>query len=83
MTYFSFFQPFSSNQDRFFLFFLSLSVSGTQGECAPLFPNVTPDNILFESDRKKRAAGINVILSALKRGNEVDRKFCVSEDGNQ
>ena len=39
-------------------------------EDAPLFPNGTPDNMLFESERKKRSACINAILSALSKRNE-------------
>lgn len=34
---------------------------------APLFPNGTPDNLMFESDRKRRSAGICAILTALEK----------------
>ena len=37
---------------------------------APLFPNGMPDNLVFESDRKKRNAGIGAIVSALINDNE-------------
>lgn len=62
---------------------LNINITLGRKENAPLFPNGTPDKILLESDRKKRAAGINVILSALKKSNEDNRKFRVAEHRNQ
>lgn len=36
---------------------------------APVFPNGTPDKLFFESDRKKRNAGICAILAAVRERN--------------
>ncbi len=53
---------------------VNINITMGRMEDAPLFPNGTPDKILFESERKKREAGINVILSALKKGKDGNRK---------
>ena len=45
---------------------LNINITMGRNESAPLFPNGMPDKLTFESDRKKRNAGICAILSAVK-----------------
>lgn len=45
---------------------LNINISMGRKENAPLFPNGKPDKLVFESDRRKRNAGICAILSALQ-----------------
>ena len=44
---------------------LNINLTMGRKEDAPLFANGMPDNLTFESERKKRNAGICAILSAL------------------
>ena len=44
---------------------LNINITMGRKENAPLFPNGTPDKLTFESERKRRNAGISAILSAL------------------
>lgn len=44
---------------------LNINITMGRKEDAPLFPNGTPDKLTFENERKKRNAGISVILSGL------------------
>jgi hypothetical protein len=44
---------------------LNINITMGRKEDAPLFPNGTPDKLTFESERKKRNAGISAILSGL------------------
>jgi hypothetical protein len=46
---------------------LNINITLGRKEEAPLFPNGTPDNLTFESERKRRDAGISAILSALQK----------------
>lgn len=45
---------------------LNINITLGRKENAPLFPNGTPDNCVFETERKKRNASICAILSGLK-----------------
>lgn len=45
---------------------LNINITMGRGESAPLFPNGMPDKLFFESDRKKRNAGICSILEAVR-----------------
>ena len=49
---------------------LNINITMGRKEDAPLFPNGTPDKLTFESDRKKRNAGISAILSGLENRKE-------------
>ena len=49
---------------------LNINITMGRKSDAPLFPNGMPDNLVFESDRKKRNAGIGAIISALMNDNE-------------
>ena len=49
---------------------LNINITMRRKTDAPLFPNGMPDDLVFESDRKKRNAGIGAILSALMKDNE-------------
>ena len=51
---------------------LNINISMGRKEDAPLFANGTPDKLVFESERKKRNAGICAILSALENQNVKD-----------
>lgn len=44
---------------------LNINITMGRKDDAPLFPNGTPDKLTFESERKKRNAGISAILSGL------------------
>ncbi len=44
---------------------LNINITMGRTEDAPLFPNGKPDKLTFESERKKRNAGISAILSGL------------------
>ena len=46
---------------------LNINIVMMRKDNAPLFPNGTPDRLIFECDRRKRCAGILSILSALGR----------------
>jgi len=46
---------------------LSINITMGRKKDAPLLPNGTPDNLLFESERKRRNAGIAAILSSLEK----------------
>lgn len=48
---------------------LNINITMGRKRDAPLFPNGMPDNLLFESERKKRNAGICAILSSLENRN--------------
>jgi len=48
---------------------LSINITMGRKKDAPLLPNGTPDNLLFESERKRRNAGIAAILSSLEKRN--------------
>ena len=50
---------------------LNINITMGRKEDAPIFPNGTPDKLTFESERKRRNAGISAIISALQeRENE-------------
>lgn len=49
---------------------LNINITLGRNESAPLFPNGMPDKLFFESDRKKRDAGICGILSSIREQNE-------------
>lgn len=49
---------------------LNINLTMGRKEDAPLFANGMPDNLTFESERKKRNAGISSILSALQKRDE-------------
>ena len=51
---------------------LNINITLGRKEEAPLFPNGTPDHLTFESERKRRDAGISAILSALKKRESKD-----------
>ena len=44
---------------------LNINITMGRKEDAPLFPNGTPDKLTFESERRKRNAGLSAILSGL------------------
>lgn len=46
---------------------LNINITMGRSESAPLFPNGMPDKLFFESDRKKRNAGICAILDAVRK----------------
>ncbi len=48
---------------------LNINIVMGRSSNAPVFPNGMPDKLFFESDRKKRNAGICAILAALKERN--------------
>lgn len=48
---------------------LNINITMGRGESAPLFPNGMPDKLFFESDRKKRNAGICAIIAAVGERN--------------
>lgn len=48
---------------------LNINITMGRSESAPLFPNGMPDKLFFESDRKKRNAGICAILDAVRERN--------------
>ncbi len=53
---------------------LNINITMGRKEDAPLFPNGTPDKLTFESERKKRNAGISAILSALENRKEENQE---------
>ena len=48
---------------------LNINITMGRKEDAPLFPNGKPDKLTFESERKKRNAGICAILASLEKKN--------------
>ena len=54
---------------------LNINITMGRKENAPLFPNGMPDNLVFESERKKRNTGISAILSALECKKEKDEDY--------
>lgn len=44
----------------------NINITLCRSKVAPLFPNGTPDKLFFESDRRKRNAGIYAIIEGLK-----------------
>lgn len=51
---------------------LNINITMGRKENAPLFPNGTPDKLTFESERKRRNAGISAILSVLQKRESED-----------
>lgn len=49
---------------------LNINILLSRKDSAPLFPNGTPDNMIFESDRKKRNDALCALLEALKANAE-------------
>ena len=54
---------------------LNINITMGRKENAPLFPNGMPDNLVFESEHKKRNTGISAILSALECKKEKDEDY--------
>ena len=54
---------------------LNINITMGRKENAPLFPNGMPDNLVFESERKKRNSGICAILSAIECQKEKDENY--------
>ncbi len=82
MTYFSFFQPFLQIKIDTSCFSYLYQCLGRK-ENAPLFPNGTPDKILFENDRKNELLA-SMLYQYSRRamkitGNFVFRKMEISE----
>ena len=49
---------------------LNINISLGRSDSAPLFPNGMPDNLILESDRKKRGLTLCAILSALETAKQ-------------